>query len=41
MVESAVDRGEFARLDPRVSLALLLAGVVLGTATIALVAVGS
>jgi putative membrane protein len=40
-VERAVDRGEFARLDPRINAALLVAGVVLGVATIALVAVGS
>jgi putative membrane protein len=38
MVERAVDRGDFARLDERISLALLGVGVVLGGATIALVA---
>jgi putative membrane protein len=37
MVERAVDRGEFARLDERISLGLLGVGVVLGGATIALV----
>ena len=36
-VERAVDRGEFARLDERLSLALLVAGVVLGLAAILLV----
>jgi putative membrane protein len=36
-VERAVDRGEFARLDPRVGTVLLVAGVMLGLATIALV----
>jgi len=36
-VERAVDRGEFARLDVRVGVWLLLAGVLLGFATIALV----
>ena len=37
MVERAVDRGDFARLDERVSFALLAIGVALGVATIALV----
>src|SRR3954469_20611728 len=36
-VERAVDRGEFARLDARVSLAMLIAGVVLGLAAVLLV----
>ena len=36
-VERAVDRGDFARLDQRVGAWLLLAGVLLGLATIALV----
>ena len=40
-VERALDRGEFARLDARVGFALLAAGVVLGTATVALVVFGS
>ena len=37
MVERAVDRGDFARLDERLSLALLVVGLVLGAAAIALV----
>jgi putative membrane protein len=37
MVERAVDRGDFARLDDRISLALLAVGVGLGAATVALV----
>jgi inner membrane protein YidH len=37
MVERAVDRGDFARLDERVSFALLAIGVALGGATIGLV----
>ena len=37
MVERAVDRGEVARMDERLSLALLVAGLVLGGAAIALV----
>jgi putative membrane protein len=37
MVERAVDRGDFARLDERISFALLAIGLVLGAATIALV----
>ena len=37
MVERAVDRGDFARLDERLSLALLAIGIALGAATIALV----
>ena len=37
MVERAVDRGDFARLDERLSAAFLAVGVALGTATIALV----
>jgi inner membrane protein YidH len=40
-VERAVDRGDFARLDARIGLALLLAGVALGTATVILVLFGS
>jgi putative membrane protein len=36
-VERAVDRGDFARLDERLSLGFLAVGVALGTATIALV----
>jgi putative membrane protein len=36
-VERAVDRGDFARMDQRLSAALLLAGIVLGFAAIALV----
>jgi putative membrane protein len=40
-VERAVERGEFARLDRRITAALLVAGVALGVATIALVAFGS
>src|SRR5438132_9239484 len=36
-VEAAVDRGEFARLDQRWSLALFVVGAVLGVAAIALV----
>ena len=40
-VERAVDRGEFARLDPRITAVLLVGGVGLGAATIALVAFGS
>ncbi|HEY4349405.1 MAG TPA: DUF202 domain-containing protein [Gaiellaceae bacterium] len=39
-VERAVDRGEFARLDERFSLILLVGGFVLGAATIALVVAG-
>jgi putative membrane protein len=39
-VERAVDRGEFARLDERVALVLLLFGIALGLATIALVIFG-
>ena len=37
MVERAVDRGDFARLDERLALVLLVVGMVLGRATIALV----
>ena len=37
MVERAVDRGDFARLDERISFTLLAVGVALGAATIALV----
>jgi len=37
MVERAVDRGDFARLDERISFALLGIGFALGGATIALV----
>ena len=36
-VEAAVDRGEFARLDERISLVLLVIGIALGGATVALV----
>jgi inner membrane protein YidH len=36
-VERAVDRGEYARMDERLSAALLVAGIVLGAAAIALV----
>jgi putative membrane protein len=36
-VEAALDRGEFARLDDRLALALTLAGAVLGGATVVLV----
>ena len=36
-VERAVDRGEFARLDQRLGAVLLVAGALLGLATIALV----
>jgi len=36
-VERAVDRGEFARLDPRAALAMLVAGLVLGGAAVLLV----
>jgi putative membrane protein len=36
-VERAVDRGEFARMDGRVSFALLVTGTVLGVATILLI----
>ena len=37
MVERAVDRGEFARMDEKLSAALLFAGLVLGVASIVLV----
>ena len=40
-VERAVDRGEFARLDQRIGVAVLVAGLVLGIATIALVVVSA
>jgi putative membrane protein len=40
-VESALDRGEFSRLDPRVVAALAVAGVVLGVLAIALVLVAA
>jgi putative membrane protein len=36
-VEQAVDRGEFARLDTRLTSALLVAGLVLGVSSILLV----
>src|SRR5579862_8712798 len=36
-VESAIDRGEFARMDQRISLALLVSGATLGIGTILLV----
>lgn len=36
-VESAIDRGEFARMDQRISLALLVSGAALGTGTILLI----
>ncbi len=39
-VERAVDRGEFARFDARVGLLLLVFGIALGLATIALVIFG-
>ncbi len=39
-VESAVDRGDFARLDQRLGLALMVIGFVLGCATILLVVTG-
>ena len=39
-VERAVDRGEFARLDERVALTLLVFGIGLGLTTIALVIFG-
>jgi len=39
-VERAVAQGEFPRLDPRLELGLIVAGVVLGLATIVLVAYG-
>jgi putative membrane protein len=39
-VERAVDRGEFARLDARIGLTLLVCGIALGLATIALVIFG-
>jgi putative membrane protein len=41
MVERAVDRGDFARLDERLSLAMLVVGIALGAATIALVVFGN
>ena len=37
VVEAAVDRGEFARLDARWSLMLLISGAILGLAAVALV----
>lgn len=40
-VERAVDRGEYARMDERLSMALLVVGIVLGGATIALVVFAS
>ena len=36
-VERAVDRGDFARMDERVSLGLLVSGAALGIGTIALI----
>jgi putative membrane protein len=36
-VERALARGEFPRLDPRLELALIAAGIVLGLGTVALV----
>jgi putative membrane protein len=36
-VERAVDRGEFARMDERISFGLLASGVALGIGTIALI----
>jgi putative membrane protein len=36
-VEQAVDRGEFARMDERISFALLASGAALGIGTIALI----
>jgi putative membrane protein len=40
-VERAVDSGGFARLDSRLGRAMLLVGVVLGVATVALVVFGN
>jgi putative membrane protein len=40
-VERALARGEFPRLDARLELALIVAGVALGLGTIALVAYGA
>jgi putative membrane protein len=40
IVERALARGEFPRLDERVELVLIVAGVVLGAATVALVVFG-
>ena len=40
-VERAVDRGEYARLDERLSIALLVVGLGLGAATVALVVFAS
>jgi hypothetical protein len=39
-VEDALDRGAFAKLDVRVPLVLLAAGVLLGLAVVALVLFG-
>jgi inner membrane protein YidH len=39
-VERAVDRGDFARMDQRLSMILLVAGLVLGAASVALVLLG-
>jgi putative membrane protein len=39
-VERAVDRGEFARLDTRIGIVMLVLGVGLGIATVALVIFG-
>ena len=36
-VERAVDRGDFARMDERLSMGLLVAGLVLGGASVLLV----
>jgi putative membrane protein len=41
VVETALDRGEFSRLDPRVVTALAVVGVVLGVLAIVLVAVAA
>ena len=40
-VEQALRRGEYLRVDDRLMVSLLLAGLVLGVATVALVAFGS
>jgi putative membrane protein len=39
-VERAVDQGEFARLDPLIGIVMLVLGVGLGVATVALVVFG-
>jgi hypothetical protein len=40
-VEAALARGEFPRLDARIELALIVAGIALGLGTIALVVFGA